>query len=153
MYLMNTYSRFPATFVYGKGSWIYDEKGNAYLDFTSGIAVNVLGHSHPRLVEAIKDQAEKLIHCSNLFWNRPQMELAELLSKNTFGGNVFFANTGTEANEAAIKIARKYGKKKSEKKIQNPLRPQLFPRKNSGLPHSDGTAEISETFRTARSRF
>ena len=118
MYLMNTYSRFPATFVYGKGSWIYDEKGNAYLDFTSGIAVNVLGHSHPRLVEAIKDQAEKLIHCSNLFWNRPQMELAELLSKNTFGGKVFFANTGTEANEAAIKIARKYGKKKSEKKYK-----------------------------------
>lgn len=119
MYLMNTYSRFPATFVYGKGSWIYDEKGNAYLDFTSGIAVNVLGHSHPRLVEAIKDQAEKLIHCSNLFWNRPQMELAELLSKNTFGGKVFFANTGTEANEAAIKIARKYGKKKSEKNTES----------------------------------
>jgi len=118
MFLMNTYNRFPVTLVYGKGSWVYDINGKAYLDFTSGIAVNVLGHSHPKLVEAIKDQAEKLIHCSNLYWNLPQMELAELLSKNTFGGKVFFANTGTEANEAAIKIARKYGKMKSEKKFK-----------------------------------
>ncbi|AJG41268.1 MULTISPECIES: acetylornithine transaminase [Thermotoga] len=118
MFLMNTYNRFPVTLVYGKGSWVYDINGKAYLDFTSGIAVNVLGHSHPELVKAIKDQAEKLIHCSNLYWNLPQMELAELLSKNTFGGKVFFANTGTEANEAAIKIARKYGKMKSEKKFK-----------------------------------
>ena len=118
MFLMNTYSRFPATLVYGKGSWVYDNSGKVYLDFTSGIAVNVLGHSHPKLIEAIRDQAGKLIHCSNLYWNIPQMELAELLSKNTFGGKVFFANTGTEANEAAIKIARKYGKRKNEKKIK-----------------------------------
>lgn len=116
-YLMNTYNRFPVIFDHGKDAKIWDVNGKLYLDFTSGIAVNVLGHSHPNLVKAIKTQVERLIHCSNLYWTKPQIELAELLSKNTLNGKVFFVNSGTEANETAIKIARKYGKKKNKYKI------------------------------------
>ncbi|AEH51597.1 acetylornithine transaminase [Pseudothermotoga thermarum] len=118
-YLMNTYSRYPIVLDHGKGSWVWDENGNKYLDFAAGIAVNSLGHANRKLLKALKTQAEKLIHCSNLYWTRPQMELAKLLIEKSFGkGKVFFANSGTEANEAAIKIARKYGKKFSQTKFK-----------------------------------
>ncbi|MDK2865418.1 MAG: acetylornithine/N-succinyldiaminopimelate aminotransferase [Thermotogota bacterium] len=117
-FLMNTYNRFPVTIKHGKGARVWDEKGRCYLDFTAGIAVNVLGHGHPKLLDAIKNQAERVIHVSNLYWNEPQIKLAELLSKHTTGGSVFFVNSGTEANEAALKLARKFGKTRSEKKYK-----------------------------------
>lgn len=107
-YLMDTYNRYPIMLVKGEGTRVWDSEGNAYLDFVAGIAVNSLGHCHPALVEAIKKQAETLIHCSNLYWNEKQIELAKMISENSFGGKVFFANSGAEANEGAIKLARKY---------------------------------------------
>ncbi len=111
-YVMNTYSRQPLALVRGWGSYVWDSNGNKYLDMISGIAVNNVGHCHPKVVKAIKDQAEKLIHCSNLYWNEPQVLLAKLIVENSCGDKVFFCNSGAEANEGAIKIARKYSAEK-----------------------------------------
>ncbi len=112
-YIINTYGRDPEEtplFVKGKGSYLWDEKGNSYLDMVSGLAVNILGHCPPSVVEALQEQSEKLFHCSNLFYTAPQVELAQLLVENSFADKVFFCNSGAEANEAAIKLARKYAK-------------------------------------------
>ncbi|RAO98609.1 acetylornithine aminotransferase [Petrotoga sp. 9PW.55.5.1] len=111
-YVMNTYSRFPITLVKGEGVKVWDKDGKEYLDFVGGIAVNALGHSHQAVVNAIKEQADKLIHCSNLYWTENQIELAKLICENSFGKSVFFCNSGAEANEGAIKLARKYGNTK-----------------------------------------
>ena len=92
----------------GRGSILWDQQGKAYIDFTGGIAVNALGHCHPSIVAAIRDQAEKLIHVSNRFTNEPALQLAEKLCDLTFAEKVFFGNSGADANEAALKIARKY---------------------------------------------
>lgn len=108
-YVMNTYKRLPKVFVKGEGSYIWDSEGNKYLDFVAGIAVNSLGHCPQVVVEAIKEQAEKLIHCSNLYWIEPQIKLARVLVENSCCDQAFFCNSGTEANEAAIKLARKWG--------------------------------------------
>ncbi|MDA8443028.1 MAG: acetylornithine transaminase [Peptococcaceae bacterium] len=110
-YVMNTYGRLPMALVKGSGAKVWDADGKEYLDFVSGIAVNALGHCHPKVVAAIQEQAGKLIHCSNLYWIEPQIELAKLLVENSFGDKVFFANSGAEANEGAIKLARKYARK------------------------------------------
>ena len=107
--LMNTYNRLSVAFDYGQGAWIYDTDGNKYLDALSGIAVTGLGHAHPAVTEAICHQAEKLIHCSNLYTIPLQQQLAEKLTQVSGMDNVFFGNSGAEANEAAIKIARRYG--------------------------------------------
>lgn len=107
--IMNTYGRLPVTFVNGKGSWLEDTEGRRYLDALSGIAVCGLGHAHPAVTEAIVKQANSLIHTSNLYGIERQQALAEALVKTTGMENVFFSNSGTEANEAAIKLARKYG--------------------------------------------
>ncbi len=104
---MPTYARFPATITDGKGCKITDVDGKEYLDFLAGIAVCNLGHCHPEVTEAICNQAGKLTHVSNLFHTTPQTELAEILVQNSFAEQIFFANSGAEANEAAIKIARK----------------------------------------------
>ncbi|NOX21040.1 MAG: acetylornithine transaminase [Nitrospirae bacterium] len=109
-YLMNTYSRFPVVFRKGRGCVLYAEDGKEYLDFVAGIAVNVLGHCHPRVVVALQKQAQRLIHVSNLYHIEPQIRLAKLLVQNSFADRVFFCNSGAEANEAAIKLARKYAK-------------------------------------------
>jgi acetylornithine/N-succinyldiaminopimelate aminotransferase len=106
---INTYGRFPAVMIEGKGCILKDQNGKEYLDFLSGIAVCSLGHCHPAVTKAIKNQAEKLVHVSNLFHTTPQTELAELLINNSFADRVFMANSGAEANEAAIKLARKHG--------------------------------------------
>ena len=111
-YLMPVFSRIPVTMVKGSGCYIWDADGRKYLDFVSGIAVNALGHANEEVVDAICIQAHRLIHCSNLYWIEKQIELAKLLVENSVGDKVFFANSGAEANEAAIKLARKYGKKK-----------------------------------------
>lgn len=107
--LMNTYNRLSVAFDYGQGAWIYDTDGHKYLDALSGIAVTGLGHAHPAVTEAICRQAEKLIHCSNLYTIPLQQQLAEKLTHVSGMDNVFFGNSGAEANEAAIKIARRYG--------------------------------------------
>ncbi len=104
--IVGTYARYPAAMVSGAGCKLTDANGKEYLDFLSGIAVCALGHSHPRVSEAICAQAEKLVHVSNLYYTEPQIELAELIVSNSFGDKVFFCNSGAEANEAAIKLAR-----------------------------------------------
>ncbi|MDR9501070.1 MAG: aspartate aminotransferase family protein [Desulfurivibrionaceae bacterium] len=106
---INTYSRHPAVMVEGKGCRLKDAKGNNYLDFTAGIAVCSLGHCHPVVTDAICRQAGRLVHTSNLYHTMPQIELASLLVENSFADKVFLANSGAEANEAAIKLARKHG--------------------------------------------
>ena len=106
--VMETYKRMNIAPTSGKGSWLFDEKGNRYLDFIAGIATNTLGHGHPALVEAIQDQAGELIHCSNLYEIPLQAEVAQMLTEATDFDKVFFCNSGTEAVEAAIKLARKY---------------------------------------------
>ncbi|OLB97596.1 MAG: aspartate aminotransferase family protein [Actinobacteria bacterium 13_2_20CM_2_66_6] len=108
-YLMQTGRRLPVTFVRGRGCRVYDESGREYLDLVAGIAVNLLGHSHPEVVRAISEQAGALIHTSNLYFTQPQIDLAQRLVELSFPSRVFFCNSGAEANEAAIKIARKWG--------------------------------------------
>lgn len=112
MNLMNTYKPFPNKMVKGEGNYLIDENGKKYLDFLSGIAVNAFGYGYPPLVEAIKDQVDHLIHCSNYFNTDPQLKLAALLVENTCFDKVFFSNSGAEANEGAIKLARKYSEEK-----------------------------------------
>lgn len=107
---MSTYCRFDLTFETGKGAKLYDSNGKEYIDFVSGVAVNCLGHSHPALVEAIKTQSEKLIHISNLYWSQNQMDLAKRLCELSDHDQVFFSNSGAEAVETALKLAKKYGR-------------------------------------------
>lgn len=107
-YLMNTYNRYPIAIVKGEGVKVWDAEGKEYLDFLGGIAVNVLGHCHPAVVEAMIAQVKKLVHISNLYYTQPAAELAELLVLNGGLDQVFFCNSGAEANEGAIKLARKY---------------------------------------------
>ncbi|HMK51941.1 MAG TPA: acetylornithine transaminase [Thermodesulfobacteriota bacterium] len=111
-YVANTYARYPILLVRGKGTRVWDLEGKEYLDFVSGLAVCNLGHCHPKVVKAIRDQAEKLIHVSNFYYIEPQIQLASLLCKHSFADKVFFCNSGAEANEGAIKLARKYAKEK-----------------------------------------
>jgi acetylornithine/N-succinyldiaminopimelate aminotransferase len=106
-YLVPAYARMPVEFVRGEGARLWDAEGNEYLDFQTGLAVTSLGHSHPAVVEAIREQAQRLIHVGNLFYTEPSMRLAERLAESSLGGKVHFANSGTEANEAALKVARK----------------------------------------------
>lgn len=108
-YLMQTYARQPVSIVRGRGAKVWDLEGREYLDFVGGIAVNVLGHGHPDLVHAIQRQAAQLIHTSNLYYTEPQVKLAQVLVDHSFAGRAFFCNSGAEANEAAIKLARRYG--------------------------------------------
>jgi acetylornithine/N-succinyldiaminopimelate aminotransferase len=113
-FIMNTYHRLPVTFVEGRGAWLYDATGKAYLDFSSGIAVNCLGHNHPGLVKAVSDQAAKLIHTCNYYQSDVSLVFAEKLVKACSGAGmkkVFLCNSGAEANEGACKIARKYSLK------------------------------------------
>jgi acetylornithine aminotransferase/acetylornithine/N-succinyldiaminopimelate aminotransferase len=108
-YLMQTGRRIPVTFVRGKGCLVYDDAGREYLDLVAGIAVNLLGHAHPEVAAAVAQQANTLIHASNLYYTQPQVELARRLVELAFPSRVFFCNSGAEANEAAIKLARKWG--------------------------------------------
>jgi acetylornithine/N-succinyldiaminopimelate aminotransferase len=112
--LMHTYGRQPAVFVRGEGAWLYDDAGRAHLDALSGLAVTVLGHAHPDVTAAVSEQAATLTHTSNLYFTRPQVDLAEGLA-GTFGwsdARSFFCNSGAEANEAAIKLARLHGRRR-----------------------------------------
>jgi len=113
-YVFNTYGRSPVMLIEGAGVRVKDSDGKDYLDFIGGLAACPLGHAHPALVEAICKQAGKLIHVSNLFYIEPQIELARLLTENSFADKVFFCNSGAEANEGAIKLARKFFNEKGE---------------------------------------
>jgi predicted acetylornithine/succinylornithine family transaminase len=107
-YLMRTYKRAPVDFVKGEGPLLWDAEGKKYLDFLTGISVCSVGHCHPEVVKAVRDQAHRLIHVSNLFYTEPMAQLAQRLSESSLGGRVFFSNSGTEAIECAIKVARKH---------------------------------------------
>ena len=113
-FLMQNYSRFPVVLVRGRGRTVWDDQGRPYLDFLSGISVTNVGHCHPRVVAAIMRQARTLAHTSNFYHTRPQAELAALLNRLAFAGHVFFCNSGTEANEGALKLARKAAWRRAE---------------------------------------
>lgn len=116
-FIFHTYKRNPITIARAKGSWVWDESGKKYLDFFSGLAVSGIGHTLPTIVTAIRRQSGKLIHSSNLYYTEPAALLAEQLCQRSFAGKVFFANSGAEANEAAIKLARKWGHKNQRHEI------------------------------------
>lgn len=107
--VMNTYGRFDVTFEKGKGVKLYDTNGKEYIDFVSGVAVNCLGHCHPAITKAVVEQSNNLVQVSNYYWNTKHTLLSEKLTENSDHDKVFFCNSGTEANECALKIARKYG--------------------------------------------
>ncbi len=117
-YLIGNYARYPVSFVKGEGVYLYDESGKKYIDMLSGIAVNTLGYNHPELTKTICQQAEKILHVSNLFYIQPQTDVAKILVENSSGDKVFFCNSGAEANEAAIKLARRYFYDKKEEKYE-----------------------------------
>ena len=106
--ILPVYARADLSFVRGEGSWLFDDKNNAYLDMAAGVGVTLLGHSHPVLIEALKTQADKLWHTSNLYHIPNQQTLADILVKHTFADTAFFTNSGAEAIEGAMKIARRY---------------------------------------------
>ena len=117
-YLIGNYTRYPVCLVRGEGSWVWDAEGNRYLDFFPGWGCGILGHCPPRVVEAVRDQVATLIHVPNTWYTEPQALLGQALSERTdIGGMSFFCNSGTEANEAAIKLARLHGKAKGRYKI------------------------------------
>jgi acetylornithine/N-succinyldiaminopimelate aminotransferase len=111
-YVFHTYKRNPVAITRAKGSWVWDDKGKKYLDFFSGLAVSGIGHNMPSVVAAVKAQAGRLLHTSNLYYTEPAAQLAEQLCKRSFADKVFFSNSGSEANECAIKIARRHGYKR-----------------------------------------
>ncbi len=116
--VIGNYTRYPVCLVRGEGSWVWDAEGNRYLDFFPGWGCGILGHCPPRVVEAVREQLGQLIHVPNTWYTEPQVLLAEALSERTgWGGQCFFCNSGTEANEAAIKLARLHGKPKGRYKI------------------------------------
>ncbi|MHB1126630.1 MAG: acetylornithine transaminase [Bacillota bacterium] len=117
-YVMNTYGRIPVAMVKGLGAEIWDADGRRYLDFVTGLAVNSLGHCHSKVAEAVAEQVQTLMHCSNLYWIEPQVKLAQILVENSDLDKVFFCNSGAEANEGAIKLARKYMAKKEENRYE-----------------------------------
>ncbi|BAU12733.1 acetylornithine and succinylornithine aminotransferase [Leptolyngbya sp. NIES-3755] len=118
-YVMTTYARFPLTLVRGSGSRVWDAQGREYLDFVAGIATCTLGHAHPAMIAAVTEQAQTLVHVSNLYYNEPQGELAKWLVEHSCADRAFFCNSGAEANEAAIKLARKYAH--TVRNISNPV--------------------------------
>ncbi|OYQ74105.1 aspartate aminotransferase family protein [Wohlfahrtiimonas chitiniclastica] len=145
--LMNAYQRFPVTFVRGKGPFLYSDQNVEYIDCVSGIAVNCLGHAHPVMVAAAKEQSEKLFHISNLYHNDAQTALAQKLIRNSFHQQVFFCNSGTEANELAVKIARKYGHKTASTKSKILYMKDSFHGRSTGALAITGQEKYQEPFR------
>ncbi len=150
---MNTYMRQPITFVKGEGVWLWDDKGEKYLDALAGVAVNGLGHAHPKLVRAISEQASKLIHVSNIYHIAEQAALADKLCEISGMDKVFFCNSGCEANEASIKLARLYGYGKG---IQNPtiiVMNQSFHGRTMATLSATGNAKVQTGFQPLVSGF
>jgi predicted acetylornithine/succinylornithine family transaminase len=145
-YVMHTYGRLPVTFVRGAGVNLWDADGKQYLDFLGGIAVNGLGHCHPRVVRAIQEQAETLIHTSNLYYTSPMTKLAKKLSEISDFDRTFFCNSGAEANEAALKIARKFGKATSEDKFEVVTAQKSFHGRTLGSLTATGQPKYQSSF-------
>mgnify|MGYP001148077209 CR=1 FL=1 len=143
-YIMGTYSQAPIVIEKGEGVILTDNTGKEYIDMVSGIAVNSLGYGHPAVVKAIQEQAEKLIHISNLYWNVPQIELAEKLCQASGLGKAFFCNSGAEANESAIKLARKYGSKTGRHTIISMI--QSFHGRTMGALKATGQTKYQNGF-------
>src|SRR3954469_615145 len=116
-YLLQNYGRYPLTLHRGKGAYVYDLDGKRYLDFIAGIGVNALGHAHPRIVKVIREQAARLIHCSNLYYHQYQGPLAKKLAEVSGLQRSFFCNSGTEAMEGALKMVRSHGNRTAPGKI------------------------------------
>jgi predicted acetylornithine/succinylornithine family transaminase len=146
-YVMHTYARLPAVFVRGEGCFVYDTEGKEYLDLVAGIAVNGLGHCPPKVVEAICEQAKKLMHTSNLYYTLPQPRLAKLLVEISGMSKAFFCNSGAEANEAAIKLARKAAKvNHSAEKIEIVTAEQSFHGRTIGAITATGQLKYQKNF-------
>jgi len=152
-HVAKTYRRFPIAIVRGEGARVWDGDGKEYLDFVAGLAVCNLGHCHPKVVEAIREQAGRLIHISNLYHIEPQAELARLLCENSFGDKVFFANSGAEANEAAIKLARKYFYDRGEKRFQVISMERSFHGRTMAAMAATGQKKIQEGFEPLLEKF
>ena len=148
-YYMQTIVRDPVTIVKGKGARVWDDKGKKYLDFVGGLAVNCLGHCHPVVVNAIKKQAGTLMQTSLWYYSPPMLQLAELLVKNSCLDRVFICNSGLEANEGAVKLARRYGALKLNGAYEVITTFELFSRPFSGDDGSYRAAEDAGTFSTA----
>lgn len=144
--VMPTYAPQPVAFERGQGAWLYDAEGRRYLDCLSGIAVNTLGHAHPRLVAAICDQASKIIHCSNLFQIPLREQLAQRLVDLSGMTNVFFCNSGLEANEAAIKIARLYGHHRGVDRPEIVVYERAFHGRSLATLSATGNAKVQKGF-------
>lgn len=144
--LMHTYGRLPVTFEHGEGVWLFDTDGKRYLDALSGVAVNALGHCYPALVQAIQQQAAKLIHTSNIYSIQRQTELGEALCAVSGMQNVFFCNSGAEANEAAIKLARLYGHTKNIDKPAIIVMEQSFHGRTMATLTASGSRKIQAGF-------
>jgi acetylornithine/N-succinyldiaminopimelate aminotransferase len=144
--VMNTYNRFPVALKRGVGCEVWDVDGKRYLDFVSGIAVNSLGHGHEKLVSALSAQMAELMHCSNLYWISAQIELAELLVKNSPFDQAFFCNSGAEAVESALKLARKYGKTQNSKRTKVIAMQNSFHGRTYGAMTLTGQAKYQADF-------
>ncbi len=151
--VMNTYSRLPVSFSHGVGARLFDSDGKDYLDAISGIGVNALGHAHPTVTAAIQQQAEKLIHTSNLYGVERQQQLAESLCKVSGMDTVFFSNSGAEANEAAIKIARLYGHNKDIEQPQIIVMSNAFHGRTMATLTASGNRKIQAGFEPLVSGF
>ena len=141
-----TYARYPVVFVKGDGCTLFDNEGKAYTDFLSGIAVCNLGHAHPKVAEAISQQATELCHVSNLFYTQPMIELAEWLTERCFADKLFLCNSGAEANEAAIKLARKYFHDKGEDRPRFITMSRSFHGRTMATLSATGQEKIKEGF-------
>ncbi len=145
-YLFNTYAPMDVIFTHGEGCYLYDENGKRYLDFLGGIAVNVLGYNHPIFVEAITTQAQKYATVSNYFYNETRGLMAQLLVEGTSLDRVFFANSGAEANECAIKLARKYFKNKGENRYKIVTAVQSFHGRTLATVTATGQKKYNEAY-------
>jgi len=143
---MNTYGRIPIALVKGEGSRVWDADGKEYLDLVGGIAVCALGHAHPELTAVLRDQSEKLWHCSNLYWIEPQVELAAKLCQSTGMDKAFFANSGAEANEGAIKLARKYFYRQGQNRYQIIACRNSFHGRTTGALAATGQTKYQQGF-------
>jgi len=143
---MNTYGRLPIALSHGRGCWVWDTEGRKYLDGLGGIAVNTLGHAHPKLVPALQDQVARLIHCSNYYQVPLQEQLAAKLVELSGMSNVFFCNSGLEANEAALKIARKYGHEKGIESPEIVVYEKAFHGRSIATLSATGNAKVQKGF-------
>lgn len=145
-YIMHTYGRFPLVLDHGEGVYLYDVTGKKYLDMYSGIAVNALGYGYPALTEALKAQVEKMMHVSNYYYTENLIGAAKLLVEHSIFDKVFFCNSGAEANEGALKLAKKYGKLKSEDKVQLIAMKQSFHGRTHGALAVTGQEKYQKSF-------